>query len=213
MRISVFSSLLVGAMFLAGPSDAWAQGRGHGGSRGYRSGGYGNSWNTWSYPHGYYYGNNYWSSPGYYGPSLWYGGSYGIYGRSYYAPGYYGTLPSYSYVDPNPGNAPVITQATYTEADQSRQGLLTVYLPNPDAQLWMQGYEMSMRGDVRTFYSPPLEPNTNYTYTLKARWLVNGNPVEQQRNVSIQAGQQVTADFRVSPNETPMPKPETSPRK
>jgi uncharacterized protein (TIGR03000 family) len=60
---------------------------------------------------------------------------------------------------------------------------------------------MNQAGTVRLFHSPPLEPGKYFTYKIKARWMENGQAVERERQVTFQAGQTVTIDFRDAPKE------------
>lgn len=54
--------------------------------------------------------------------------------------------------------------------------------------------------------SSSLQPNTNYTYTIKAQWLENGQSVRRQREVAFQASQGLTVDFReAAPEKAPAP--------
>ena len=45
------------------------------------------------------------------------------------------------------------------------------------------------------FQSPPMEPGGDYRYVVTARWMENGKMVEQERDVPVKAGQEVTVDF------------------
>ena len=45
------------------------------------------------------------------------------------------------------------------------------------------------------FVTPPLQPGQEYTYTLKARWTENGQPVERTRQIMVRPGQTATVDF------------------
>ena len=222
MRIAAIHAMLVGAFLIATSGDASAQRRGGGGG-GYRGGNYSYG-NSWSSPRSYGY-NSYGYSPLYGGIGIGvYGGGYS---RSYYSspgyystPGYYYSQPSYSYVVPSGESPSVITQTSLYEPVSQNQAYLTITVPNADAQVWLQGIETTSRGMERTFYSPPLESNSNYTYTVKARWMVDGKPVEQMRDVPIKAGQRSTVDFRLPANESaprpapsPLPTPEVRPNK
>jgi uncharacterized protein (TIGR03000 family) len=67
-----------------------------------------------------------------------------------------------------------------------------------DAALWFDGYKSSQVGPVRKFSTPPLKSGQNYAYDIRARWTVNGAPVEQTRTVVVQPGERVQVDFPAS---------------
>jgi uncharacterized protein (TIGR03000 family) len=173
--------------------DVFAQRRGGGyrGNGGYRSyGGYrGNG--------GYYRGGN--------GTAVYIGGLglYGGYGRGYY--GGYGAPNVYDsnyYADPVVQVAPSdIRQSFYSEPANNQQiATMVVLVPRTDAKVWVDGAPTNQQGMERSFNSPPLEPG-NYVYTIRARWVENGQPVERDRRVNVQPGQSVRVNFRVDSGE------------
>ena len=64
-----------------------------------------------------------------------------------------------------------------------------------DAALWFDGYKSNQVGPVRKFSTPPLKRGQNYAYDIRARWTVNGAPVEQTRTVVVQPGERVRVEF------------------
>jgi len=135
----------------------------------------------------------------YYSPFGYYGGpGYGPYYRGYgYAPSYYDGTPGY----PNyPQPVPLVprTQIRHSNYPAPVQDFVnvTVLLPAADAQVWFENKLTTQRGMERLYESPPLAPNHSHTYTIKARWMENGKAVTQERQVSVQAGQDVTVNFR-----------------
>jgi len=48
---------------------------------------------------------------------------------------------------------------------------------------------------MRAFVSPPLEPNKDYTYDVKAQWMQNGKQTEQTRHVRVHAGERAQVNF------------------
>jgi len=195
MRKTILILALTAATVFASASDAFAQGGrgGRGGGRGGRS-----SWGVSVGVGGIggYYGN------GYYG-NRYYGGYYG--GR-YYDGGYY--YPGYTYVDPVYPIYPTtdIRQSNYSEPALTQQyGTVMVMVPNANAQVWFDNAPTSQQGMERSYYTPPLDSGT-YTYTIRARWTENGQPVERERRVTVQAGQRAMVDFRTGSGE-PLPLP------
>ena len=83
-------------------------------------------------------------------------------------------------------------------------------VPAADAQVWFENNATTQRGMERLFESPPLAPNQNFIYTIKARWMENGQAVNRERRVNVQAGQSVTVNFREKTGENvPPPLPRT----
>jgi uncharacterized protein (TIGR03000 family) len=101
-----------------------------------------------------------------------------------------------------------IRQSFYLDPNQ-RNVMVRVLVPDPDAEIWFDNAATTQRGFDRSFQSPPLE-NGAYSYTIKARWMENGQPVNQERRVELQAGQGTTVDFRVKMGEK-VPTPKTPP--
>ena len=93
---------------------------------------------------------------------------------------------------------------------------VTVLVPAADAQVWFDNRATTQQGMERVFESPPLEPNQNFTYTIKARWTENGQAVNRERRVNVQAGQSVTVNLREKTGENvppPLPRlPDAIPR-
>lgn len=216
MRRMLLVLSLAGLTVLASASDAFAQrggyGRGYGG--GYGSGWYGRGYGYGGYRYGGYgYGPRWGYSPGisisvgrggYYSPYGYYGGlGYSSYYRGYgysYAPNYY--VPTPSYLEPAIVLPTAQVRPSYYVAPAVPQSArLTVLVPADDAQVWFENRATTQIGMERLFESPPLEPNQNFTYTLKARWMENGQAFNQERRVTIQAGQNVTVNFRANTGE------------
>ena len=72
---------------------------------------------------------------------------------------------------------------------------LTVCVPDPAAQVWVQKTEMTARGVERAFESPVLAGGTRYEYEVIAKWAVNGWAKAETRVVSLTAGQTARVDF------------------
>ncbi len=72
---------------------------------------------------------------------------------------------------------------------------LSVKVPDPAAEILVDGKKTAQTGTDRTFESPPLEAGKGYTYTLTARWIERGQPVEVSKVVSGAPGETVKVDF------------------
>lgn len=172
-----------------GRGGGWSGGRGaYYGGRGWYGGGWyggiglGYPYLGWGYGYpGYSYGDGYYSGPSY---------SYGDPGYSYAQPNYtYSTPQSYQ------SNYPAMTQAT----DPNTAGFM-VRVPDPNAQIWFDNYQTKQRGTVRQFTAGAMDPSQSYAFHIRARWTdPNGRVVDQTREVTARAGQQMTVDF-MNPN-------------
>ena len=77
---------------------------------------------------------------------------------------------------------------------------LTVRLPDPAAELWVEKTATKAKGAERVFDSPPLKPG-EYKYELIASWTENGQPRAESRTVSAKPGESFVVDFtRPDPN-------------
>ena len=177
---------------------------GHAGHYGYGSGygyggwGYGHHsyWPSYGYGYGYgsSYGYPYWPSYDYgYGTDLSFGLPLSAGWGDYYDP-----VPTYDYSAVPTYGEPVPAEpdpATVAPAP-AQPVTLTILLPTPDAELFLDGMATTLQGAERKFQSPPVEPGQNYHYKITARWVANGQTVEQTQDVPVTAGQAVTVDFR-----------------
>ena len=212
MRKTILIFSLAGLTVMAGASDAFAQRRGYDGGWGYAPGismgaGRGGAYLPYGYSSiGVGRGGAY--SPYGYNFSRSYGPYYPSYGYSY-APNYYDAAPRYysepAYVVPATQIRPAYYQAP-TAAQQSVS--VTVLVPDANAQVWFEDGLTSQTGTQRMFHSPPLEPNRTFTYTVKARWMENGQAINQESQIKVQAGQSYTITFRNNSRiDVPLPLP------
>ena len=203
MRKTLLVLTLTGLTLWAGVSDAFARGRSGGGRGNSYSAGRGNAgrgnYGRGNYGRGNYgYGNGGYGYGGY--GNYGYGGGYLPFGGAFLPNVYYGGQdysPYYQGYDYAPGYAAPTTQSFYPPTAPAQQTVgMTIFLPVADAQVWIEHQAMTQTGMERTFESPPLAPNVNFTYTINARWMENGKTVNQQRQVGVQAGQNVSVNFR-----------------
>jgi len=215
MRKTLIALIITGLVTLGVTPNASAQRRGgvaHGGNGGF-SGGHGGGvyigtpiGSVGVGPHGGVYVNAGYGGlyrGGFGSPYYGYGNGYSY--PSYYDYGYPSYYSGYSYPDyysapyyPYAGNynTTMPTQSYYGGPQGNQQPImLTVLVPSPDTQLWVGDQPMQTMGMERIFQSRPLEPGT-YSYTLKARWMENGQPVDREKTVNVQPGQRTMVDFR-----------------
>jgi uncharacterized protein (TIGR03000 family) len=149
---------------------------------------------------------------GYYGP----GGSYYASGFTYANGMAYRTINGSTIV-----NGGTTRESFYPAQDQQNAVNVRVIVPNPEAEIWFDNTPTQQRGTERFFVSGPVEQG-NYSYSIKGRWMQNGQAVERTRTVRVQPGQPVTVDLRAeqgealpqpnrNPNNPPPPNPQNPP--
>lgn len=135
-----------------------------------------------------------------------YGGCAGCYGSRYgcVAYGCYGAGYGYSCLGSGcagDGCGGVVVGAVSYEtpislaaAPVSRSATIVVELP-AEAKLYVDGYLSKQTTAIRTIATPELDSGTEYTYTLKAEMIRDGQVVTQTRQVSFRAGATVRVDL------------------
>jgi uncharacterized protein (TIGR03000 family) len=89
-------------------------------------------------------------------------------------------------------------------AQSSRPVLLRVLLPAATAQLRIEDQPTQQTGATRLFSSPPLAIGSTYRYRLAASWAPNNyTTITRTREISVQAGQDVTVDMRRGDKDRP----------
>lgn len=73
--------------------------------------------------------------------------------------------------------------------------ILSVKVPQPTAEVTVDGKRTVQTGTDRIFESPPLEAGQVYKYTVTARWVERGQTVEVSREVTGNPGEVVRVDF------------------
>ena len=73
--------------------------------------------------------------------------------------------------------------------------ILSVKVPQPAAEVMVDGRKTAQTGTDRIFESPPLETGQTYKYTVTARWMERGQTVEVSKVVTGTPGEVVRVDF------------------
>jgi uncharacterized protein (TIGR03000 family) len=73
--------------------------------------------------------------------------------------------------------------------------ILSVKVPQPSAEVFVDGKKTVQTGTDRIFESPPLEAGAAFKYTVTARWVERGQVVESSREVTGTPGEVVRVDF------------------
>jgi uncharacterized protein (TIGR03000 family) len=90
---------------------------------------------------------------------------------------------------------PIPPPINMTSEPPSGAAQVAVRVPTADAEVWFDSTRTSQTGMDRLFKTPDIAPDGSFTYRIRARWVANGQYVEQTRIVNLSAGQQVTLDF------------------
>ena len=158
-----------------------------------------------TYIGGYSGGNNRGGSPGVYIGGGNPGGNGRADGSGFYIGGYPSSFSGYNYPSNPPGYKGYTTRLYpnypdlyHPEPPRDNTVILDVHLP-PSAELWFDDTRTNLKGPYREFETPPLAPGKTYAYTLKARWVERGRPVEARRDVTIRPGQRVEVNFLAAP--------------
>jgi uncharacterized protein (TIGR03000 family) len=125
------------------------------------------------------------------GPATGYGGT------GYAAPRMRQGSSGYSYT---PAVATSQFVGAVSTAQASEPATIVMKLPDPDAEVWVEGSRTNQMGTIRHFVSPALTPGNDYVYAIRARWRDAQGAVQvQQQNVMVQAGAHVNVTFPTSP--------------
>jgi uncharacterized protein (TIGR03000 family) len=154
--------------------------------------------NGWS---GSYYDGRWGGYDGWAGPYRYSGGY-----PSYYDGGYRYYSPSgYTYGEPSMSTTAFYGPQTgeglsESSAMNTNTAMIDIRIPDPNAQIWLDGQETKQRGTFRPFVSPPLEQGKTFHYKVRARWQQDGKEMDQTKTVEFKAGQRqvVTFDARAS---------------
>jgi uncharacterized protein (TIGR03000 family) len=142
------------------------------------------------YGYGGYGGYGY----GGYGYPYW---DYGGYGYSYpytdYGYDSYGDVPDYGDSDSYGPDAGQGYGPMPRYADTSSR--VTISAPR-GAEVWVDGNSIGAISSTKAFRTPPLDPDRQYRYTVRATWTgADGRPVTQTQDVIFPAGKGVAVTF------------------
>jgi uncharacterized protein (TIGR03000 family) len=137
----------------------------------------------WAY-NNYYpeYSGAWWNAPGYSGST---GGYYGEGMQG----GYYSSTPGAT-----PSSGTMAQGTTGQGGFMDGQVLINVRVP-PNAEVWFDDQKTSQTGPTRSFITPPLNPDHDFVYHIRARWTENGRQVEKTRRIDVHAGDRLFVNF------------------
>jgi uncharacterized protein (TIGR03000 family) len=95
-------------------------------------------------------------------------------------------------IAPNVAPAPPAADPTAPAAGAL---VLSVKVPQPAAEVFVDGVKTAQTGTERVFESPPLEAGKRYKYEVTAKWIEGGATREAKRAVVGTPGEVVRVDF------------------
>jgi len=72
---------------------------------------------------------------------------------------------------------------------------LSVKVPQPAAEVFVDGVKTTQTGTDRIYESPPLEAGKEYAYEIVARWVEGGATVERKKTVTGKPGEVIRVDL------------------
>lgn len=96
---------------------------------------------------------------------------------------------------PSPGTQVVMGSGASPPLPPGGCLILSVKVPQPAAEVFVDGVKTAQTGTDRTFESPPQEPGKDVRYALTARWVERGVKVERTKVATGKPGEVVRLDF------------------
>jgi uncharacterized protein (TIGR03000 family) len=72
---------------------------------------------------------------------------------------------------------------------------LAVKVPQPGAEVYVDGVKTVQTGTDRTFFSPDLEPGMGFQYEVTVRWVERGSTIERKKTIIGTSGEVISMDF------------------
>jgi uncharacterized protein (TIGR03000 family) len=85
-------------------------------------------------------------------------------------------------------------QQAYAPVSQD-SARVRIFVPDPEAAVWISGRKSQMMGPERVFQSPPLEPGKNYVYKVRVAWHDGDQFRTEEREVNVEANKTATVAF------------------
>ncbi len=104
---------------------------------------------------------------------------------------------------PRPRNVTVSSWAIPSPADTASPAaagkgtslIVSIRVPQPTAEVFVDGKQTMQTGIDRTFESPPLDAGKRYTYSITVRWVEGGKPIEVTKEAIGAPGEVVPLNF------------------
>jgi uncharacterized protein (TIGR03000 family) len=88
-------------------------------------------------------------------------------------------------------------QVDFSDLYRDGPARVTFVMPT-DAKLFVSNILVT-QGNTRTFETPALEAGRQYTYTMRAEVVRDGRTMAQEKRVEVEAGQDLTVEFKELP--------------
>jgi uncharacterized protein (TIGR03000 family) len=166
------------------------------------------NWNHWHNDWHHHHHNNFFFFP-FFGFGFGWGWGWGfdpwLFNGFYWGPRYYDYYYPYPTFFYDGGYAYGTTIGLpQTDVAQGANGtMVEVFVPDEEAQIWVDGRKTTSNGLHRVFASPPLEPGRTYSYTVTAAWNQGGRIVTEERKVDVSAGTVRRVNFAQPPGASP----------
>lgn len=98
--------------------------------------------------------------------------------------------------------AATTTQSFYNAPMVDNRSVLLQMRVPANARIFFGDTPTDRMGTVREFVSPPINPGQDYVYDIRVQWDDNGKPMEQNRRVTVHAGDRISLDFTRPTNES-----------
>jgi uncharacterized protein (TIGR03000 family) len=148
-----------------------------------------------------YYGWGNYPATGWYGPGTgWSGNQYTWNNPSYYSEGMkQGTEGEYAGYAGGEGYGGQAYGAM-AGSQMDNRVLLTLRVP-ANAEVWFDGQKTTETGSIRSYITPSLDPNRDFSYQVRVRGTQNGREVDRTRKVDVHAGDRLFVNFMHSTSE------------
>jgi uncharacterized protein (TIGR03000 family) len=103
--------------------------------------------------------------------------------------------PTASVMPPSSANSVIEIQAPQQAHDSGHHLTLSVRVPQPTAEVWINGQRTQQLGLERLYESPTLPEGRVYEYEVLVRWWQGGQWQQERRQVRARPGEVVRLDF------------------
>ena len=75
------------------------------------------------------------------------------------------------------------------------RAFVRISVPDANAKIFVEGQDMNDNGNLRTYRSPPLKDDRNYSYEIRTEWTENGQARKETRKFPVHPGDHVMIAF------------------
>ncbi len=118
-----------------------------------------------------------------------------VFGIGYSTRFIYPSYDAYSYGSHGFAVEPIGQPGVPAPEVQAASASIRVLVPDAEAKVWFDGTLTKSKGTDRLYYTPRLEPGSEYTYRIRAAWMVKGQEMIQEQVITVTPGRTTVADF------------------